>query len=309
MISSFFGKTKPINYAVLSIFLILFYACLVGFSKMGTPTGSGYILEGIALIALIFQLIVINEIVRSEKVTGFSSFSMLFFVLLLVTFPEALMDVKGIFANLFILLAVWRLLSMQNLKQLKHKLFDASFFVTIASLFYDWALLYFVLVFLVINVFDRNSFKNWLVPLLAILTTAMVGMAYMLLKNDFSFFWEHYQFRIESEALQNLEYRFIKIVVFGVLILLLMGLVFLKQRKKGGGKLITLRICFLTFILALCIAFFKLESANIIILSFFPTAVFLTNYLETLKESRYKEVATTLLVFIPFFILAVELSL
>ena len=76
MISSFFGKTKPINYAVLSTFLIVFYACLVGFSKIGVPTRSGYILEGIALIALIFELIVINEIVRSEKVTGFSSFSM-----------------------------------------------------------------------------------------------------------------------------------------------------------------------------------------------------------------------------------------
>ena len=308
MISSFFSKTKPINYVVLSIFLVLFFGFYHFLGVSHKVLDDNYLLDVLSLIALVVQMLLINEIVRTEKVTGFSSYAMLFFVLLLVVFPETMMDRNVVFCNFFILLSLWRMLAVKSIKNVRSKIFDASFFIGVASLFIDWTLVFLALVFLVINLYDKGIFKNWLVPFLAIITVGILTFTTFLLYNDFQFLEEHYRFRIGFFKENLTSFKMIKSIIYNVLLLIVASLVFLKLRQKGGGKLLALRILFFAFLLSIIITLLSSNTTTSVLIGFFPASVFITNCLETFKQNRYKEVALVILLFLPFFILAVQLS-
>ncbi len=309
MISSFFNKTKPINYVVLSTFLVLLYGLYHFYGPSSNEDSTvSYFLETLTLVTLLAEMFLINEIVRREKVTSFSSYAMLFFVLLLVVFPESLMDKKVVFCNFFLLLSLWRLLSVKSIKNVKHKIFDASFFIGVASLFVDWALAYLLLVFLVINLYDRKTFKNWVVPFIAIIALGILTFALLQLYDSVSFLENHYLFPINFLNEDFTAFKMMKPIFYSVIILIVMTLAFLKQRQKGGGKLLVLRILFSAFVLSTLVMFFNSKHLGTALLGFFPASIFMTNYLESFKQNRYKEVAIVILLFIPFFILGVQLS-
>nr|WP_299346016.1 DUF6427 family protein [Allomuricauda sp.] len=296
------------NYVVLVVFLLLYYAFYLSYQLSIQIWKENLALHILAMGALFLELLVINEIIRKEKVTGFSSFSMLFFALLLLVFPDTLLDQNGIFANFFLLVAIWRLLAVKSMKNVKHKIFDASFFICVSSLFYDWTLVFLLLVFLVINVYERNNFKNWIVPLVAIMVVGVLSFTVLQLSGDLSFFERHYTFEVEFLKEGFPQAKSAKLVAFSFLFLILMTLVFLKLRKKGGGKLLALRILFFAFLVSVVLAFLKLKSSAPIILGFFPAAVFLTNYIETIRNVRYKEIALSLLILIPVLIFFTEIT-
>ena len=168
MISSFFGKTKPINHIVLAIFLFLFYFTNVFFQLNGQKINQVIALKLVLFAVMLFAVFIVNQIVKTEKATESNSYAMLFFVLMIVSFSDELVLQNVIFANFFLLLAFWRILSIKSTRSVKHKIFDASLLIAIASLFYDWALAFMLLVFFVIGVYDRKTLKNWLVPFLGI---------------------------------------------------------------------------------------------------------------------------------------------
>lgn len=309
MISSFFSKTKPINYIVLTGFLVLFYALSLllnfGHNIQQIPIS----LELLALAALLFMVFVINEVVRTEKVTEFSSFAMLFFVLFIIVFDSVLLDKNAIYCALFIFLAVWRLLTIKSIKNVKHKIFDATFLVCVASLFYDWALIFLILVFLVINVYERNVAKNWMVPFVAILSVFILTFGVLRLTGDTSFFADHYRFAFGF--LENgffTQKSILGNVIFISIVGIILSLVFLKVRRKGGGKLIPLRILFLTFLLGAALSFLCKEGAATILIAFFPAAVFITNYLETIKKTRIRELLVVAAIIAPLLLFLTRIS-
>ncbi|MEM9363432.1 MAG: hypothetical protein AAGA43_12395 [Bacteroidota bacterium] len=308
MISSFFSKTKPINYVVLCSFLVLFFGFYYIYGPFFGSLDQNYFFDSLALLALLLEMLIINEIVRREKVTDFSSFAMLFFVLLLVVFPEGMIDRNLVFCNFFLLLSLWRLVSIKTAKNVKHKIFDASFGIGVASLFINWALIYLVLVFLVINMYDRGTFKNWFVPLIAICTLGILAFTTLQFYGGLPFLEAHYRFQINFLRQDFKTFEIVKSSLYVFASLIIMILAFLKLRQKGGGKLLSLRVLFFAFVLSVIVMSFDLNKMGMALLGFFPVSVFITNYLETFKQNRYKEVAIVILLFLPFFILGVQLS-
>ncbi|AWX44556.1 hypothetical protein HME9304_01559 [Flagellimonas maritima] len=307
MISSFFGKTKPINYIVLSVFMFLFY-CFHVYIEAGQKIDIDKIpFQVLTLGVLLLSIYIINRIVRIEKVTDFSSYAILFFVLLFVVFSDVLLDNDAIFCNFFLLLAIWRLLAIKSIKNVKHKVFDASLLICLASLFYDWALVFLILVFLVINIYDKKTIKNWMVPIVSVLTIAILVFTVLKVDDNISFFIEHYTFTMDllTEGFYKQGVT-IKLIIYSIVIVLLMLLVFIRLQKKGGGKQVLLQIVFSTFILGVIVSFFKSSDNHPVIFTFFPTAVFLTNYLETIKKMRLREIAFIVFIVLSFSVYAVE---
>jgi len=223
-------------------------------------------------------------------------------------YPEIMMDWNMVFCNFFLLLSLGRLLSMRTIRNIKHKIFDASFFIGLASLFVDWALLYLVLVFLVINLYDQRNFKNWLIPFIAIIVLGILAFTVLQFYDGLPFLKNHYQFQINYVNRDFTSFEMIKSIFYVFVIISMTILVFLKLRQKGGGKLLILRILFFAFILSVTIMSFSSKDTNFALLGFFPASAFLTNYLETIKQKRYKEIAIFLFIFIPFLILGIQLS-
>ncbi|MCR9226414.1 MAG: DUF6427 family protein [Flavobacteriaceae bacterium] len=290
MISSFFGKTKPINHIVLASFLFLFYFTHVFFQLGDQKINQVIPLELMLFAVLLISVFITNQIVRTEKATESNSYAMLFFVLLIVSFSDEMVLQNVMFANFFLLLAFWRILSIKSTKSVKHKIFDASLLIAIASLFYDWALAFMLLVFFVIGVYDRKTFKNWLVPLLGAGTIFMLTFTVLKLKGSLDFFEDHYQFSLGLFTSKSFfQVLNIKTLIYLILTILVSIVVFIRLRNVSGGKLLLLRIVFLIFALGTGIILFTPADASPVLLTFFPAAVFFTNYFEGMKKRRLQE--------------------
>nr|WP_171658031.1 DUF6427 family protein [Allomuricauda amphidinii] len=272
----------------------------------GNVQGTKLFLEFLSFGALLLSIFIINEIVRTEKVTDFNSYAMLFFVLLLIAFPNTMMDGNAIFCNFFLLLAIWRIVSVRSLRNVKHKVFDASFLIGAASLFYDWALLFLIPVFVIINVYDRKTFKNWLVPFVALITVFILSFTLLKLTGYLAFFEEHYQFTTDIFSDWSLQLSSTKFLMYTLLFFVIMFFVFLRTRKIGGGKLVLLRIIFFIFILGFGICIFKWKNSSLILLTFFPAAIFLANYVEGIRKPKFRELVLALGIAIPILLFVLE---
>lgn len=304
MISSIFGRTKPINYVIVQTFLFLFY-WLVHFFLFNRAYGpKQLVLQTSVLGLLLSSFFIVNFIVKRNKMTETNSFTILFFTLLMVIFPETLMDNGAILCNFFLLLATRRLISMRSLKNTRFKIFDASLWVMFSTLFYDWAILYLLVVFMAIYIYEPKNIRNWLVPFAAIFTVFMISYAFLILTNNQDYISEHYQFLMKFDAGYYLNWtNSSKLIIYTSVVFILSIFAFLKLGKSGVGKIVTTRLIIFYFIIGLIINIFvSSEELHPILLTFFPTAVLLTNYVESIKRSNIREVVLMFSIFIPFIV-------
>mgnify|MGYP001569606936 FL=1 len=146
MISCIYGKTKPINFIILQGFLFVFY-WFVNFVLYKNHYGTEKLVtKFVVLGVLLFSVFAVDFIVKRNQITATNSFAILYFTMLIVIFPEVLLDDNSVFCTFFLLLALRRLISLKSLKNLKLKILDATIWTLIASLFYDSPIVYLVLV-------------------------------------------------------------------------------------------------------------------------------------------------------------------
>src|SRR5690606_40814388 len=91
---------------------------------------------------------------------------------------------------ILVLLALRRIVSLQTLNESKLKIFDASLWIFIATLFESWTILYFAMVYLAIIWYVSNDYRNWTIPLIALLTVTILFYTYSLFYGiDLVAFW------------------------------------------------------------------------------------------------------------------------
>ncbi|NJB71515.1 hypothetical protein GGR42_001977 [Saonia flava] len=290
MISSIFGKTKPISFIIVLSFLFLFYwaTSFLLFSKnilIGTIS-----LELFYLVALLLSIFVVNFIVSRNKLTGANTYTILIFTLFILVFPRVMANGKAILSGLFILISIRRLISIKTLNNVKKKIFDATSWVLISSLFYDWALLYLVLVFITIYFYQPKKIRNWLVPIVAFFAISIIIYSVLLITGNIEFLENHYlfSFKIDDGIFQNwrnhtLVFLYILSVAFSIFFS------FVKLGKTGLGRVISLRLILISLIVGLVVFVLKNLSEPVLIFTFFPAAVFVTNYIESIKRPNIKE--------------------
>ncbi|WP_411029412.1 hypothetical protein [Spongiimicrobium sp. 3-5] len=305
MISSIFGKTKPINYIILLGFLFIFYwfSHFVLFKSTYNP--EQLVLPTFVLAILLFSIFWVNFIIKRNKITGTNSFAILFYTLLIIVFPKVLMDNNGILCSFFLLLSTRRLLSLKSLKNIKHKIYDATMWISVASLFYDWALLYLILVFVSVYFYEPKNIRNWLVPFTAIFTVVMLTVCILILAGNLDFLAQHYTFSIDTESAYFMDWRNSGTLLGYILIISLAGLLaFLGLGKAGTGRINTMRLVAIAYFLGLILTALKSSQDTFpVIVTFFPASIFLTNYVEIVKRPYAKEAILMVSVLVPFVLL------
>ncbi len=305
MISSIFGKTKPVNYLLLLGFLFLFYWLihLVRYNMSYSP--EQYVFELLMMGVLFFSVFLVNFVVKRNQITGSNSFAMLYFVLLLVLFPEVLLDENAILCSLFLLLASRRLISLRSLKNIKLKIFDATIWTAVASLFYDWALLYLILVFVAIYFYEPKNLKNWLVPLTGLVTMLLITSSLLIIVGLPGYLEQHYKFSLslDRDYTVFLSYS-TKLVLYAVLIIITGFLAFLKMGKLGLGRIITVRLIAIAMTIGLVVTFLKTnDGVYPVLLTFFPAATLVTKYVEVIKRTKVREIVLIASILVPFLLL------
>lgn len=308
MISSIFGKTKPVNYIILLGFLFLFYwfVHLIIFEK-AYPIPE-LIYHGFVLAVLLFSIYAVNFIVKRNQITAAHSYVILYYTLLIIIFHKVLMDSNVIFCSLFLLLATRRVLSLRSLKEIKHKIFDASIWIAVASLFYDWALLYILLVFLAIYSYEPKNIRNWMVPFVGVGAVGLIVYSVVYISGSPGYMISHYRFEVDLH-LDFFTYwvNSTKLIIYMVAIIISGILASINLGKLGQGKLITIRLLAFSLVIGLIITFFATSEEKFpVLLTFFPGAILMSQYIEVIKRVKLREAVLVISIFIPFLVLILD---
>jgi len=305
MITSIFSKSKPINFLIVFfISLLAFFVAILKFDE--TELSAGYIVKlNLVFLSCYFSILITDFIVSKNYLSQKSNYEVFFFSLFLLLFPKVFLQIDIILANLFLLLALRRLLSLRSQKEFIKKLYDASFLIGIATLFYFWSILFVFIIFVTLFFHSKNKIEHWFVPILGLLTVGIVGSACsVIFNNDFFSI-----LNISSEV--GFDYSHYNSAQFIASITLLFSFgiwssVYYLQSIKKKKKVLraTYKIVFATSCIAfLVILLSPVKDGSEFLFLFAPLAIIITNYAEMIKEKWFKEIFILLIVITPFILL------
>lgn len=306
MITSIFRKSTPINYFLVTVILLGAF-----FLHQNQLTESGVInntfLQKVGVVGVFLaSLFLVNFIVKRNELTKNSSYAILFFVLLLILFPSVFDRPNLLLANLFLLLSFRRLISMQNLKFTKEKIFDASFWIIIASLFHFWCILFIFLVYISIIFHASRDYRNWLIPFVAFFGVVTI---FMLASVLFDYTWIDYIVN-RTEMNFQLDYFTNNIQNLALAVYLIMSIFFVFSMIFSlTNRPLVLQASFqkivFGFFIGVVVFLISIAKSNaMLVFTFFPLAVMCTSNLEYSKSKLYQEIVLSLFIvagFLSFF--------
>lgn len=194
MLTSFFGKSKPVNFLILGIVILVGYFFGTVYDTLETVSLLS-ILQHLGWVALcIFLMLLLDFIIRKNKLTRVNTFAVYFFSWFLVLIPSIFLAGDILIANLLSLLALRRIISLRTERNLEKKILDASLYLTIASLFHFWILLYFGILWLGIIRSPSTRFRHMLIPIVGFLVGVfLITTFYVLSEDSFSWFFNWFQ--------------------------------------------------------------------------------------------------------------------
>ena len=143
MITRNFRISKPYHYILIFVGLIGIFL----FQRLKDHSGIqsvDFVIESAAFLFFLASMFLVVFIITKNKLTQKNSFAALYFFIFISLMPQTLADHKIIIANGFILLSYRRIFSLETKLNMKKKYFDAALWLSIATLFYVWSILYFI---------------------------------------------------------------------------------------------------------------------------------------------------------------------
>ena len=184
MLTSFFGKSKPINYILLSIAIIIGYFLGLLTTQELSPSLGSLSSHGLVIFLMVFAVLLLDFIIRKNNVTKNNTFAILLFVLFVLLVPQVYNAPKLILANIFVLLATRRILSLTTEKNTVKKIFDATMYITLASFCYGWAILFFVVLYPAITNKTKFTLTYLFIPIVGFLGITSIAVAYQFVVTD-----------------------------------------------------------------------------------------------------------------------------
>lgn len=303
MLSSFFSKSKPIHLAVICLVItVVFLVVKLPLFAENSSSLNWYGKQLVLLMLSLFTLFILDFLTSRNKLTKKNSYKLLFFTLCVMAIPKSLLNSDILVANVLLLLAVRRLVSLRSQKQVMKKLYDAAFWICIASLFYFWAILFLVLVFAALLLFRINILKYWLIPIIAIVTVAVLFVCYAVLFNVDLF--QYFEGKLTvSFNFTGIGDKRTMIALSLMLAYYVWGLIFYfgKINQISRNLIAPFYLVFITSAIAITITLIVPNKTGAEWLFFFtPFAIITTNYLEDITEKWFKESLILVFLILPF---------
>ncbi len=301
MITRFFSASKPIHLVIiLSLTAILFF--VVKINALDETIEISHILRIVLFcLVLLFSIVVLAFFVTKNNLTQRNSYKILFYFLLLFMLPSSMLNSKVILASFFIMLALRRIISIRTKRNVKKKIFDAAFWIGIASLFYFWSFLFFGLLLAALFLYSIESLKNWVIPLLGLITVAILTVSYSIIFTG--------SIGSLSAYIDGLSYDFtvfnnLKLIIPITLVFSLgfWALIYYVKSLKDQPKLFRashLLIIYAAIIAVIIIAVANNKNGSEFIFLFGPLSVIMSNYIQIVKERWFAEVYVWLFLITP----------
>src|SRR5690606_24251250 len=291
MLTSFFGKSNPINYLILALFIFAGYLVEI-FSGSNIP--NTLLLFGVHagfIILTVVSMLLLDFIIRKNHLTKNNTFAIFFFSCFLVMLPVIFTRQNILLSNFFLLLSLRRIMSLRTDKNSPRKILDASIWITAASVFHFWSLLFFVPLWIAVIQKPNSSYKQMLIPFVGFFAVLIIYTASQLLINDsFSWFlnWQkpvRFDFSVYNAAsiLIPVTIFFAFYVWTSVYRILKISIVPLKEKPN---YLLLLYISIASLFVALTTP--EKTGAEILFL-LAPISIIAANYIENFETERYVE--------------------
>jgi Family of unknown function (DUF6427) len=308
MIANLFSKTRPINYALLAVMLIVSYFLFQFCRENIVYNAESYLFLLVNFGLIIFSLILTNFISLKNTLTKNDHFALLLFLIFVLFFPTILQNFSILLSNLFLLLALRRLISLKSLVSPKEKIFDASFWIFLSAIFHFWSIIYIVLVFLSIIYHSGKDYKNWLLPFVSFMCVWLLYIFFNLIFYDTyqvekSLFSVDFTFFNNQNLYQNMAFS-----VYVSISVLFFASQIIQYPNKPLNMQSSYKQVYFSFILAMAIYVFSANKTNdLLIYSFAPLSILGANMFEKMEDTIYKEVSLWLLFLIGLFFFIMQL--
>lgn len=301
MLTSFFAKSKPVNGILVAVFTVVFFIS-ANFQTWFLDFQISVFFEKLmVLLVFVLSIYVLNFITRKNELTRRSAYKMVLFAAFSASFFSLLKDSQVILANFFVLLALRRIISLRSGKVMQKKIFDAAFWISIASLFYFWAILLIIVVYAGVFLY-LPRFRNWLVPLVGFSAVAVLNVCFHLVAYE-----EVYDFVrwVERPELDFSNYGKPRLLLPLSLILALLLWTSGNFIKFIGRASISLRpslnLVAISQIVAFAVALLApTKNGSELIFLFVPLSIIATLYFERKKDRVFKDVLLAMLILLPF---------
>lgn len=251
-----------------------------------------YFLDLVLIYAALFTT---NFIAKKNALSKDSSFVVLFYVLIFAVFPNLFANTKLLCAQFFILLSVRRLVSLHTMKSAKEKLFDASLWVFVASLFYFWSILFIVLVYISILFHTARDYRTWFLPILAFFTVASISLCA-------TYFWNStWLDQLQAQYCTTFDFDYTHLSSLVLMIYLVMAIlaVFVMIITIANKPLLqhsSYKKIVSAFVIGLGIyAVAPVKSGELMLFTLSPLAIIFTSHIEAMAGKWQKEILFFLL--------------
>lgn len=290
MIANFFSKSEPAKVFYLMIVLLLYFAAHIYLSNVYELNLSFILKKSGFFLGLVFFLLVIDFIKQKNGLTLDNSYVILLVILLIGSYPAIFDNGKLLLVNSCLMLGFRKVYSLKTFSNTKKKLFDAGFWMAIAALLYPISIGYLVVVFMAVFIYQKFSFQNLVIPLIGALTPILMVFTYTYVFEDL-FFWEQL---LPIEI--GLDYTYFlqrEVVVPSVVLIMLLfislvsviprTLLVSNKFKFSWNVLLTHLIISLLIILIT-----PSKNGSEMLFIFFPAAVIISNYLQSIKVAAVR---------------------
>lgn len=299
MITSIFSKSKPINFVIITVYITLLFV-ITNYTSLFSDLNSAFKTFPKWIITL-FLVFLLDFIVAKNNLTQRNSYAIMTFGLLFGMFPEAMTHLDLLVSNLFIILALRRLISLHSKLNIKKKLFDAAFWIAVAALFYFWAILFFALVIVALIYYSQNDFKNIIIPFAGIATVLVLLVTFNIIMYDIYFTSTNFKRYASLDfTTYNSKESILKLtVLFTSFVWTLIYYFRILPDKNKKLKPSYFIIAWASIIAILVAIIAPVKNGSEFLFLFAPFSIIMTNYLEVITERWFKEMFVAFLIITP----------
>lgn len=300
MLTSFFGKSKPLNFLVLGIFIVI-TAIIKYFFFTEASLDAVALLRLIAItVGLVFIMLLLDFIIRKNTLNQGHNYAIYFFSISLSILPLT-QHLGVVFAQLLLLLSLRRIFSIYSEKNIEKKLLDASLLIFVASYFFFWSILLFGVLYIAIILLPRISLRFFFIPFVAFILLLLIATAFFWLKNDSLLVFTQY---VKPIDLNFTAYGSLKMIAFATLLIsvVVWSVFFILTKIAGIPKKFKTKTILSLFTVAGCFLitlFSEIKWTIEFIFFITPSAILLGMFFEKEGDKWLKEILMWVFLLLP----------
>jgi hypothetical protein len=242
-------------------------------------------------LLVFFVLALFNFIVQRNRLTQNNSLALYYFSIFLMLFFSVSADTNVLISFLLFFLGLRRILSIRTAIDIRQKVFDAAFWLTIAAFFQPQILFFLLLIFISLALFEGKPSRIWFIPFAGVFVPVFLVFTWFYITNQVTVFlnlfaMDHIRFLDFSEYDNNPNTLYF-IFFTGLLTVIFFYKKLLK--KSAIYRKVRLLIFFGWLVSLLLMASFISLTDNLLVLLFPFVAVFSASFTESLGKPILKE--------------------